>query len=308
VVLGALALAAGGVRAFDAESGDADVAVGGDVDLSSELSLPEFPAPPHRDRGLVGVDAEADAHVAEDGDDEEESDGESFVEVNANEEEGDEENDENEDESEEEDSEDNEDESEEEDSDEGEEEGADGYVTPAYAFAAMGSSMMAPPIAPYSPLEQAFAADAHAMRFRQQLDRRGFDSEAVGTLPPNVPQTLAAHAGAVSGDALFDPIHSVSSSFANAQPVANLAADQNNYAFAQGANNNLAYEYGRAPVVPGFTPLGWEASTAASNSAVRSAPSDLYQSGYRSASANPWPSTVSPPAQYFLPPDIVLNR
>jgi hypothetical protein len=91
--------------------------------------------------------------------------------------------------------------------------------------------------------------------------------------------------------------------------VESLTADRNNYAFAQGLYNpNTAFEYGRAPNVPGLAPMGWDAASLSSDSAVRSAPSDLYESAYRSASANPWPSTVSPPAQFYLSPDIVLNR
>jgi hypothetical protein len=245
------------------------------VGESLDLSLPSFPAPPGRDRGLVGVDAEANAHIAGDSDNDSNEE-ESFVETGAQDqdEDADEGEDQNEDEADDEESgttvhrtrpshqsaarpalchslcvcagvcvyvcvgcctDEGEDEGEDEGSDEGEEEGsADGYVTPAYSFAAMGGSVSpvvgagagaaAPAIAPYRPLDQAFASDmaaAHAMRFRQQIAARGmgFDQQATGILPPNVPATLAraAHAGEVSGDALFDPIHSAQNSFPGAQ-------------------------------------------------------------------------------------------
>jgi len=288
---------------------DADEEESGD---GLDLALPDFPLPPKRDRGFLHMPNDAAEGAAEGADDEAEvetafdaSAAPRFISSREGEDEEEEQEEEGQDE--EEDNEHEQDEQEADDQDNDIERGEENFNSapqtasfqPRY-YARAGSAATAP--VPFSPINQNFGAD---MRFASDMSRR-YDTN---TLPPNVPPTVVSAAAAAPtsiGDALFQPLHNSERQFSGAAPSPSLAADTNNYAWSV-ARPASAYAYGSPPPVGG-TPVGWDPLSRASASSIRSAPSDLYQSEYRAFSANPWPSTVSPPSQYYLPPDIVLAR
>jgi len=124
-------------------------------------------------------------------------------------------------------------------------------------------------------------------------------------------------------DALFDPIPQ---STQNGQPLPpsapSLTSDMSNYIYAY-AQPPQPYRYPVPPniplvvdnpVTPAFQPGAPSLLETQTNIAVggggagsmaRSPTLDLSQSGYQSYSQQNWPSSVAPPAAYYLPPDVV---
>jgi len=145
------------------------------------------------------------------------------------------------------------------------------------------------------------------------------------------------------GDAVFQPIHNSQREWGRAgAPVANLGAGVNNYAWA-GARRHPNYEYGNVnlptPVNAQFYPTPAQATAVpvprpfsvstfaevASQMSQRNslpqpyrpdlvpsfvpsrdASADLLHSEYQTYSSAQWPSSIAPPAAYYLPPDVVI--
>jgi len=138
-------------------------------------------------------------------------------------------------------------------------------------------------------------------------------------------------------DAVFQPIHRSMRQFGRAgAPVMSLAAGVNNYAFSR-ARAQPNWVYGNTnlpvPVNAQFYPPPFAARAApfrpspppppppaspllsmsfAEMSSVNALPparnptSDLMASEYHTYSNAQWPSSIAPPAAYYLPPDVVV--
>jgi len=270
------------------------------VDL--DLSLPAFPMPPKRDMKLLHMDSDAESEsdsaetlfrssaaprfrstANEDQDYDMESQNEQA------------------DNADEQDEQDEQEEDTETDADEQDEQNGPALLPQYYPSTSNGNAAVqqsADGFVSYQPQSQ-----VHAMRFAQQMNQR-FDGL---TLPPVPVRTFGPESQQPSaiGDALFTPIHNSERQFAGATPTVNLGASAANYALAdRRAVRDAPYSFG----------VGFGLATNPVNAdryntqSPRNAQSDLYQAAYHAYTSNPWPSTVSPPSQYYLPPDIVLAR
>jgi len=134
--------------------------------------------------------------------------------------------------------------------------------------------------------------------------------------PPAGMSTLAAMAAARqqgAADELFTPIPAVTRKYGT-QPVEALSANPNAYAYANARQPFQPYQYpvqsqAFAQPAPLSAPgaLGAVLHDPYSNSmaGVRMG-QDLQQSEYQTYSQHNWPGAVAPPAQYYLPPDVVV--
>jgi len=146
----------------------------------------------------------------------------------------------------------------------------------------------------------------------QSLNR--YDPEPLPP-PPAGMGTLAAMAAASQqgADELFTPLPPVTRKYGT-QPVETLSANPNAYAYANARQPYQPYQYpvqsqAFAQPAPLSAPgaLGAVLHDPYSNSmaGVRMG-QDLQQSEYQTYSQHNWPSAVAPPAQYYLPPDVVV--
>jgi len=142
-----------------------------------------------------------------------------------------------------------------------------------------------------------------------------YDTEPLPPPPAGMGSLAAMAAARQAGasDELFTPIPPVERKYGS-QPVEALSANPNAYAYANARQPYLPYQY---PVQPQAfaqpAPLSAPGALGAvlhdpySNSmaGVRMG-QDLQQSEYQTYSQHNWPSAVAPPAQYYLPPDVVV--
>jgi len=262
-----------------------------------DLALPSFPAPPKRDIKLLHLKGEIDSnhhdHWATEYDmDFDASASPRFL---SNEFESDE--DATEDEGEEE----NEEQGFEEEGDEGQESEEEETVQPA-------NFRVPTPGAPLAP----------QARFMTAVQRRGLSprdmhgSSESGIFPPPPPLAPAFDLAQSAGlstippnsmeDALFLPVASRTPAFPPGPAAPSLAANPQAYAYATAAP---AFVEQQADAAMGLL-RPYDPSSVPSSVPARSSEADLAQAEYQTYSQANWPQHVSPPASYYLPPDVVV--